>query len=261
MAFTATPTATSVTPGTGWRANVSAMPAIISPTISISLCTPPIRWMITSGLSTQIHSATAPLAPMWRAIRGAAQISIASPGSMHSRSTMVPAMTLSPTSMVTNLATMMNAGPYGAVVVVQIGLTLSSRMFGFSIGPTAYGSKPSRNSAPCARYEYVSRLNTGTDSSSGASQKPVVATIVYSLALRSATRRPSHSHANSMTATPHPQQHRRQHQAVAEAQPGQVQRLQQRVVQPGAAGAQPARGDEHRAQAAQQCRAGLRRRR
>ena len=38
-----------------------------SPTISISLCTPPIRWMITSGLSTQIHSAAAPLAPTWRA--------------------------------------------------------------------------------------------------------------------------------------------------------------------------------------------------
>ena len=48
----------------------------------------------------------------------------------------------------------------------------------------------------------MSRLNTGTDSSSGASQNQVVATIVYSSALRSATRRPSQSHANSMTATP-----------------------------------------------------------
>lgn len=55
---------------------------------------------------------------------------------MHNRNTMVPAMTLSPVIMVTNLATRMNAGPYGAVVVVQIGLTLSSRAFGFSIGPT-----------------------------------------------------------------------------------------------------------------------------
>ncbi len=107
--------------------------------------------MITSGLSTQIHSATAPLAPTWRATRGAAQISSASPGSMHSRSSIVPATTWSPTSMVTNLATRMNAGPYGAVVVVQIGLTLSSNEFWFSIGPTAYGSKPSRSSAPCAR--------------------------------------------------------------------------------------------------------------
>ena len=92
--------------------------------------------MITNGLSTQIHSAAAALAPTWRAIRGAAQISITNPGSMHSRNTIVPAMTLSPTSIVTNFATRMNAGPYGAVVVVQIGLTLSSNEFGLSTGPT-----------------------------------------------------------------------------------------------------------------------------
>ncbi len=55
---------------------------------------------------------------------------------MHSRSSMVPATTLLPTSMVTNFATRMNAGPYGAVVVVQTWLTLSSKEFGFSIGPT-----------------------------------------------------------------------------------------------------------------------------
>ena len=48
----------------------------------------------------------------------------------------------------------------------------------------------------------MSRLNTGTDSSSGASQKPVVATIVYSRAEPSITLRPSHNHANSITATP-----------------------------------------------------------
>src|SRR5262249_18998491 len=106
------------------------------------------------------------------------------------------------TSSVTNSATRMNAGPYGAVVVVQIGLTLSSSEFGLSIGPTMYGSNPSRSSAPCAKYEYVSRLNTGTDSSRGASQNPVVATIVYSVAVRSITRRPSHSQAMSITATP-----------------------------------------------------------
>ena len=108
---------------------------------------------MTNGLSTQIHSATAPSAPIWRATRGAAQISRAKPGSMHSRSSMVPAMTWSPTISVTNLATRMKAGPYGAVVVVQIGLTLSSNEFGFSIGATTYGAKPSRSSAPCARYE------------------------------------------------------------------------------------------------------------
>ena len=134
-----------------WPPNVSAMPAIIKPTISISLCTPPIRWMITNGFNTQIHSAAAPLAPTWRATRGAAQISRARPGSMHSRNSMVPATTSLPTSIVTNFATRMNAGPYGAVVVVQIGLTLSSNEFGLSIGPTTYGSKPSRSSAPCAR--------------------------------------------------------------------------------------------------------------
>ena len=70
---------------------------------------------------------------------------------MHSRSTIVPAITWSPTSIVTNFATRMNAGPYGAVVVVQIGLTLSSNEFGLSTGPTRYGSRPSRSSAPCAR--------------------------------------------------------------------------------------------------------------
>ena len=67
--------------------------------------------MITSGLSTQIHSAAAPLAPIWRATRGAAQMSNARPGSMHSRNTMVPATTSLPTSIVTNFATRMNAGP------------------------------------------------------------------------------------------------------------------------------------------------------
>ena len=56
---------------------------------------------------------------------------------MHSRSTIVPAITWSPTNIVTNFATRMKAGPYGAVVVVQIGLTLSSNEFGLSTGPTA----------------------------------------------------------------------------------------------------------------------------
>ena len=72
---------------------------------------------------------------------------------MHSRNTMVPVTTSLPTSIVTNFATRMNAGPYGAVVVVQIGLTLSSNTFWFSTGLTTYGSKPSRSNAPWARYE------------------------------------------------------------------------------------------------------------
>ena len=55
---------------------------------------------------------------------------------MHNRSSMVPATTSLPTRRVTNLATRMNAGPYGAVVVVQIGLTLSSSEFSLSMGPT-----------------------------------------------------------------------------------------------------------------------------
>ncbi len=151
VAFTATAMAIRLTPQAGWLAKVSAIAAIISPTISISLCTPPIRWMITSGLSTQIHRAAAPLPPTCRATRGAAQISITRPGSMHNRNSIVPATTSLPTTMVTNLATRMNAGPYGAVVVVQIGLTLSSNEFGLSMGPTMYGSRPSRSSAPCAR--------------------------------------------------------------------------------------------------------------
>ena len=49
----------------------------------------------------------------------------------------------------------------------------------------------------------MSRLNTGTLSNSGVSQKPVVASIVYLVAVRSITRRPSHSQANSIAATPH----------------------------------------------------------
>ncbi len=63
VAFTATATTISALPAIGWRPNINAMPAAIRPTISISLCTPPIRWMITNGLSTQIHSAAAPLVP------------------------------------------------------------------------------------------------------------------------------------------------------------------------------------------------------
>ena len=151
VALTATATAIRVTPQACRPRNERAIPAIIRPTMSISLCTPPIRWMITKGFSAQIHSAAAPLAPTWRATRGAAQINRISPGSMHSRNSMVPATTSFPTSIVTNFATSMKAGPYGAVVVVQMGLTLSSSEFTFAIGPTAYGSKPSRNRAPCAR--------------------------------------------------------------------------------------------------------------
>lgn len=56
---------------------------------------------------------------------------------MHSRSSAVPATTLLPTRMVMILATRMNTGPYGAVVIDQIGLTLSSKLFGFATGPTA----------------------------------------------------------------------------------------------------------------------------
>ena len=112
------------------------MPAIIRPTISISLCTPPIRWMITSGLSTQIHNALLALAERQRATRGVAHTSSANPGSMHRRSSMVPATTSSPMIWVTNRAMRMNSGPYGAVVVDQIGLTFSSNAFGFSTGPT-----------------------------------------------------------------------------------------------------------------------------
>ncbi len=70
-------------------------------------------------------------------MRGVAQINSANPGSMHNRSSIVPAITWLPTNIVTNRAIMMNAGPYGAVVMVQIGLTLSSSGFGLSIGPTA----------------------------------------------------------------------------------------------------------------------------
>ena len=137
VALTATPTAISAMPAI-WRLfRVSAIPAAIRPTINISLCTPPIKWMITNGLSAQIHSAIGTFAPICRAIRGVAQISNANPGSMHSRSSIVPTITWLPTSIVISLAIMMNAGPYGAVVMVQIGLTLSSRAFGLSIGPTA----------------------------------------------------------------------------------------------------------------------------
>ena len=111
VAFTATAVAIRLVPQAGWPWNVSAMAAIISPTISISLWTPPMRWMITNGLSTQIHSEAAGFAPTWRAIRGAAQISRARPGSIDRRSSIVPATTSSPTRTVTNLATRMKAGP------------------------------------------------------------------------------------------------------------------------------------------------------
>ena len=111
MALTAIPTATTAMPATGRRSKVSAIPAAIRPTISISLCTPPIKWMITSGLSTQIHSAMGTSAPTCRAMRGVAQISSANPGSMHSRSSIVPTITWLPTSIVTSRAIMMNAGP------------------------------------------------------------------------------------------------------------------------------------------------------
>ena len=48
----------------------------------------------------------------------------------------------------------------------------------------------------------MSRLNTGTDSSSGASQKPVVARIMNSVVSPARVRRPSNSQAISIRATP-----------------------------------------------------------
>ncbi len=111
VALTAMATVISAVPATWRPPNVSAMPAAIRPTISISLCTPPIRWMSASGLSTQIHSAVEGSAPRCRATRGVAQINSARPGSMHSRSNMVPATTLLPTRTVISFATRMNAGP------------------------------------------------------------------------------------------------------------------------------------------------------
>ena len=65
---------------------------------------------------------------------GGGAVAVASAAAISSRN--VPAMTSLPTMFVTNFATMMKAGPYGAVVVVQIGLTLSSNGMSFSIGPT-----------------------------------------------------------------------------------------------------------------------------
>ncbi len=111
VALTAMATVITVMPATWRPPNVNAMPAAIRPTISISLCTPPIRWMSTRGLSTQIHSAVEPSAPRWRATRGVAQTNSTSPGSMHSRSNAVPATTLLPTSMVMIFATRMKTGP------------------------------------------------------------------------------------------------------------------------------------------------------
>ena len=98
----------------------------------------------------------------------------------------------------------------------------------------------------------MSRLKTGTLSSSGASQKPVVATMVYSVALRSTTRRPSHSQANSITATPNhsstedntrPWPNRSQDRC-SDSSSGSCSRV---LPAPEAAG-----GDQHRAEAAQQ---------
>ncbi|COW78893.1 Uncharacterised protein [Mycobacterium tuberculosis] len=48
----------------------------------------------------------------------------------------------------------------------------------------------------------MSRLKTGTDSSSGASQITVVARMVNSVASPARTRRPRPSHASSITPTP-----------------------------------------------------------
>ena len=54
-----------------------------------------------------------------------------------------------------------------------------------------------------------------------------------------------------------PQQQRREHQAVPEAQPGQGNRLEHRIVQPSAARAEAAEGDQHRAEATETGRSAL----
>ncbi len=179
------------------------MPAIIKPTISISLCTPPIRWMITNGLSTQIHSAAAPLAPTWRATRGAAQISSTSPGSMHSRSTIVPAITWSPTSIVTNLATRMNAGPVrrgrrrpDRTHVVQQRVRIVDRADDVRVEAVAQQCALRQIGVGVAAEHRHARAAAAPARSRWS---PPSCTRV---AEPSITRRPSHSHANSITATP-----------------------------------------------------------
>ena len=123
---------------------------------------------------------------------------------MHSRnSTIVPAITLSPTSIVTNLATGMNAGPYGAVVVVQIGLTLSSNEFGLSDRPDDVRVEAVTQQRALRQIRVRVAAEHRHESNSGASQKHRWSATIAVLARGAVDHAAaSHSHATSITATP-----------------------------------------------------------
>ena len=118
VAFIATPTTISAMPAIGWRWNINAMPAAIRPTISISLCTPPIRWISTSGLSTQPQRGRAVAAEVAGQPRGGPD------QQRQARQHAQPQQHRARDDVVADdhgddWPTRMNVGPYGAVVVVQ----------------------------------------------------------------------------------------------------------------------------------------------
>ena len=125
VAFNATATPISATPTTYLRRSANSRPAHTNPTISDSLCMPPIRCRYITGLATPSHIAKAGLPPRSRAIAGTDHMINAKPAMDTSLYSTTPNVTLSPTMVVITLPMPKCSGPYGVVVLRQSWLTSS----------------------------------------------------------------------------------------------------------------------------------------
>lgn len=142
-------------PGTPWIArSMNSSPASISPSMSASLWTPPMRWNSTSGFATPSHSALTGATPQRMDRRGSAQTINATPARASSRCTQTPARMFSPVISAIPCPIQRNNGPYGAGVSRQMLGTLLVSTLSMprpATGPSRYGSIPRAAISLCAR--------------------------------------------------------------------------------------------------------------
>ncbi len=82
--------------------------------------------------------------------------------------------TRSPATVATARPIPRNSGPYGAGVSTHIPEISSRKGPGSDTGPNRYGSRPACAIWACAAYAYRSRLNSGTQKTSGAPQSAAI---------------------------------------------------------------------------------------
>ena len=258
VALTAIATVISEVPRTWRPAKLSAIPAAISPTMSISLCTPPIRWMSTSGLRTQIHKRRRAVGaqvagqPWGGPDQQGQPRQHAQPQQHRSGHHVVADGHGDELRHQDERRTVGRGGdrPDGTYVVQQ---------------DVRVGDRPDRVGIQAvAQQRALGQIRIGVPAEDGHRQQqwrqPEAGGGFHHelghFAGQHASAQPQPGDQHEAHARP--QHHRRQHQAVAKTQPGHVDRLQQRVVLPGAARAQAANGDQYRTEHAQLRRPGLR---